>query len=93
MDLLGGLQVLVGAVSSPSPGCQFCPSFGSCNTPPVVSALASTLMVSLFLSCVYVPSASTPLLLHILPSGSMVEIVLINYSGNCIIGNVILKLK
>ena len=50
-------------------------------------------MVSLFLSCVYVPSASTPLLLHILPSGSVIEIVLIKYSGNCIIGNVIFKLK
>ena len=39
------------------------------------------------------PSASTPLLLHIPPSGSMIEIVLIKYSGNCIIGNVIFKLK
>ena len=48
-----------------------------------------TPMVSLFLSCVYIPSASTPLLLHIPPSGSMIEIVLIKYSGNCIIGNVI----
>ena len=52
-----------------------------------------TPMVSLFLSCVYVPSASTPLLLHIPPSGSVSEIVLIKYSGNCIIGNVIFKLK
>ena len=50
-----------------------------------------TPMVSLFLSCVYVSSASTPLLLHILPSGSMIEIVLIKYSGNCIIGNVIIQ--
>ena len=52
-----------------------------------------TPMVSLFLSCVYVPSASTPLLLHIPPSGSMIEIMLIKYSGNCIIGNVIFKLE
>ena len=48
-----------------------------------------TPLVSLFLSCVCVPSASTPLLLHIPPSGSMIEIVLIKYSGNRIIGNVI----
>ena len=52
-----------------------------------------TPMVSLFLSCVRVPSASTPLLLHIPPSGSMIEIVLIKCSGYHIIGNVILKLK
>ena len=52
-----------------------------------------TPMVSLFLSCVCVPSASTPLLLHIPPSRSMIEIVLLKYSGNCIIGNVIFKLK
>ena len=52
-----------------------------------------TPMVSLFLSCVYVPSASTPLLLHIPPSESMIEIMLIKYSGNCIIENVIFKLK
>ena len=52
-----------------------------------------TPMVSLFLSCVCVPSASTPLLLHIPPSGSTIEIVLFKYSGNRIIGNVIFKLK
>ena len=52
-----------------------------------------TPMVCLYLSCVCVPSASTSLLLHIPPSGSMIEIVLIKYSGNCIIGNVIFKLK
>ena len=52
-----------------------------------------TPMVSLFLSCVCVPSASSPLLLHIPPSGSMIKIVLIKYSGNCIIGNVIFKLE
>ena len=37
-----------------------------------------TPMVSLFLCCVCVPSVSTPLLLHIPPSGSMIEIVLID---------------
>ena len=52
-----------------------------------------TPMVCLFLSCVCVPSASTPLLLHNPPSGSMIEIMLIKYLGNRIIGNVIFKLK
>ena len=69
--LLGGLHVLVGAVSSPSPGCQFCPSW-LWHMPYQFTILLlwyrlwhQTPMGSLLLSCVCVPSASTPLLLHI----------------------------
>ena len=40
-DLLGGLQVLVGAVSSPSALPDFDTTVDSNHTPPVVSALAS----------------------------------------------------
>ena len=83
--------VLLPDVSSALP--DFDTSVDCYHTLSVVSALASNPMASLFLSCVYVPSVSTPLLLHIPPSGSVIEIVLIKYSGNCIIGNVIFKLK
>ena len=65
------------------------------NTPPVVSAMASTpngefvlcvSLCSLFYFCLFI-------IMHIPPSVSMIEIVLFKCSGNRIIGNVILKLK
>ena len=83
--------VLLPDVSSALP--DFDTYIDSYHTPPVVSALASNpngefvCVLCLRSLCFY------SLLLHIPPSGSVIEIVLIKYSGNRIIGNVIFKLK
>ena len=72
--------VLLPDVSSALPG--FDTYIDSSNTPPVVSALASkpngefVSVLCLRSLCFYSFTASTPL--HIPPSGSMIEIVLIN---------------
>ena len=80
--------VLLPDVSSALP--DFDTSVDSYHTPPVVLALASNPNGE-FVSVLCLRSLCR--VLHIPPSGSMIEIVLIKYSGNCIIGNVIFKLK